>query len=155
MPQGLSYVLYTGSGLGAGLLRSNEDVFADFVLCRFNDIVWIDVSRVVARAAVNSIHSTVRSDDPVIAGAAEQLVYTETAIYAVVTGSATYHIETTAPVAIVVASQTPERVCGTQPVDAVQLIGAFEVVLPKGAPYIFGQRHPAEQNHTYQQCPTK
>ena len=53
MPQGLSYVLYTGSGLGAGLLRSNEDVFADLVLCRFNDIVWIDVSRVVARAAVN------------------------------------------------------------------------------------------------------
>jgi len=143
------------TAVGAGLLRSNEDVFADFVLCRFNDIVWIDVGRVVARAAVNSIHSTVRSEDPVIAGAAEQLVYTETAIYAVVTGSATYRVETTATVAIVVASQTHDRVFGTESVDAVQLISAFEVVLPKGAPYVFGKRHPAEQHHSYQQRPTK
>jgi len=155
MPQGLSYVLYTGSGLGAGLLRSNEDVFADLVLCRFNDIVWIDVSRVVARAAVNSIHSTVRSDDPVIAGTTEQIVFTETAIYAVLTPSAIYIVGTTATVAIVVAFKSRDGVCGTEPVDAVQLIGAFEVVLPKGAPDVFGQRHPAYQQHSYQQRPTK
>src|SRR5215217_8449945 len=150
MPQGLFYVLYIGSGLGAGLLRSNEDVFADLVLCRFNDIVWIDVSRVVACAAVNSIHSTVRSEDAVIAGAAEQIVYTETAIYAVVTASATYLVGTTAAVAIVVASQTRERVCGTEPVDAVHLIGACEVVLLKSTSYVFGQRHPAEHDHSHQ-----
>jgi hypothetical protein len=33
------------SGLGAGLFRSNEDMFADLVLCRFNDIVRIDLLR--------------------------------------------------------------------------------------------------------------
>jgi hypothetical protein len=155
MPQKLSYVLCRGSGLGTGLLHSKEDVFTDLVLCRFNDIVWIDVSRVVARAAVNSIHSTVRSDDRVIVGAAEQLIYTETAIYAVVTASAIYLVETTAPVAIVVASLTRYGVLGTESVDAVQLIGALEVVLAKGAPYVFGQRYPAEHHHSYQQSPAK
>jgi len=47
---------------------------------------------------------TVRSKDRVIATATEQVVFTETAIYAVVTGSATYLVGTTAAVAIVVAS---------------------------------------------------
>jgi hypothetical protein len=94
---------------------------------------------------------TVRSEDRVIAGATEQVVFTETAIYAVVTASATYHVGTTATVAIVVASQTRDLVCGTEPVDPVQLIGACAVVLPKSAPYVFGQRHPAEHDHSYQQ----
>jgi hypothetical protein len=74
---------------------------------------------------------TVRSEDRVIAEATELIVLTETAIYAVVTGSATYHVGTTATVAIVVACPTPERVFGTEPVDPVVLRGAFEVVLAK------------------------
>ena len=57
-------------------------------------------------------HLTVGSEDRVIAGATEQVVLTEPAVYAVVTGSATYFVETTAAVAVVVACQTRERVCG-------------------------------------------
>ena len=59
-----------------------------------------------------SIHLTVGGEDRVIAGAAEQIVLTEPAVYAVVAGSAEYLVETTAAVAVVVASQTRERVCG-------------------------------------------
>jgi hypothetical protein len=87
-----------------GNLRSLEDVFADRCLCRVNLIYFIDVGRVVVTsAAVNVILLTVRSEDRVIGGTTEQIVLTETAVYAVVTVSATYHIETTATVAIVVA----------------------------------------------------
>jgi len=131
-------------------------VFADRCLCRVNVIFYIDVGRVVVTsAAVNVIHSTVRSEDRVIVGAAEQVVLTETAIYTVVTTSATYLVGTTAAVAIVVACLSPYGVCGTEPVDAVQLIGACEVVLLESAPYVFGQRHPAEHDHPYQQRPAK
>ena len=135
-----------------GLLLSHEEVFAvlDGV------VKLIDVGRVVVtKAAVNFIHSSVGSEDRVIATATEQDVFTEPAIYAVVTGSATYGVGTTAAVAIVVACQTPERVCVTEPVDAVQLVSAFEVIGPKSSPYVFGQRHPAEHDHSYQQSPAK
>ena len=156
MPKGLSYVLYTGSGLGAGLLRSNEDVFAGRCLCRVNFIFFIDVGRVVVtKSAVNVIHFTVGSEDRVIVGTTKQVILTETAIYAVVTLSATYLVVTTAAVAIVVACQTLDRVCGAEPVDAIQLTGACEVVLLKSAPNVFGQRHPTEHDHPYQQRPTK
>jgi hypothetical protein len=94
---------------GDGNLRSLEDVFADRCLCRVNFIYFIDVGRVVVTsAAVNVIHLTVRSEDRVIGGTTEQIVLTETAVYAVVTVSATYHIETTATVAIVVARPSPD-----------------------------------------------
>src|SRR5215207_5005325 len=73
----------------------------------------------------------------------------------ILTVSAPYLVGTTTAVAIVVACPTPERVFGTEPVDAVHLIGAFEVVWPKSAPYVFGQRHPAEHDHSHQQHPTK
>ena len=54
MPQGLSYVLYRGYGLGGGNLRSLEDVFAGRCLCRVNVIFYIDAGRVVVTsAAVN------------------------------------------------------------------------------------------------------
>src|SRR5829696_5860521 len=156
MPKGLSYVLYTGSGLGAGLLRSNEDVFAGRCLCRVNFIFFIDVGRVVVtKSAVNVIHFTVGSEDRVIVGTTKQVILTETAIYAVVTLSAMYLVVTTAAVAVVVACQTYDGVCGTEPVDAVQLTGALEVILLKCAPYVFGQRHPAEHDHSYQQRPAK
>src|SRR5918911_3696109 len=128
------------------LENSYEDIFA----VRVNVIYFIDVGRVIALTAVNYIQSTLRSADRVIAVVAEQVVFTETAIYAVITGSATYLVGTTAAVAIVVASQTRERVCGAEPVDAVHLIGACEVVLLKSAPYVFGQRHPAEHDHSHQ-----
>jgi hypothetical protein len=98
---------------------------------------------------------TVRSEDRVIAATTEQVVFTETAIYAVITVSAKDHVGTTAAVAIVVASLTRDRVCGTEPVDAVRLIGALEVVLLESAPYVFGQRHTAEHHHSYQQSPAK
>jgi hypothetical protein len=131
-------------------------VFAGRCLCRVNVIYFIDVGRVVVtKSAVNGIHFTVGSEDRVIGGATERVVLTETAIYAVVTVSATYLIETTAAVAIVVASITPYHVCGTEPVDAVLLIGAFKVILLESAPYVLGQRHPAEHDHSYQQRPAK
>jgi hypothetical protein len=116
--------------LHSRLENSREDLFA----VRVNVIFFIDVGRVIALTAVNYIQSTVGSEDLVIAVVAEQVVFTETAIYAVVTGSATYRVGTTAAVAIVVASQTPERVFGTEPVDPVFLIAAFEVIGPKSAP---------------------
>jgi hypothetical protein len=66
-------------------------VFADRCLCRVNFIYYIDVGRVVVtKSAVDVIHLTVRSEDRVIGGTTEQLVLTETAVYAVVTVSATY-----------------------------------------------------------------
>jgi hypothetical protein len=135
-----------------GLLLSQEDVLAvlDGV------VKLIDVGRVVVTsAAVNFIHLTVGSEDRVIARTTEQDVLTESAVYAVVTGPATYRVGTTAAVAIVVASQTHDRVRGSEPVDAVQLRGACKVVLAKSAPYVFGQRHPAEHDHSYQQRPAK
>jgi hypothetical protein len=135
-----------------GLLLSHEEVFAvlDGV------VKLIDVGRVVVTsAAVNFIHSTVGSEDRVIVRTTEQDVFTEPAIYAVVTGPATYLVVTTAAVAIVVACPTHDRVCGTEPVDAVQLRGACELILLKSAPYVFGQRHPAEHDHSYQQRPAK
>src|SRR5215208_5939573 len=137
--------------LHSRLENSRKDLFA----VRVNDIFLIDVGRVIALTAVNYIQSTVGSEDRVIAVVAEQVVFTETAIYAVVTGSATYRVGTTAAVAIVVASQAPERVFGTEPVDPVFLIAAFDVIGPKSAPYICGQRHPAEHDHSYQQHPPK
>ena len=97
----------------------------------------IDVGRVVVTsAAVNFIHSSVGSEDRVIVKTTEQDVFTEPAIYAVVTASAHYFIGTTATVAIVVACPTYDRVCGTEPVDAVQLRGACELIRPKSSPYI-------------------
>lgn len=78
--------VYTGSGLGplgrpwAGVLPSNEDVFADRCLCRVDVIFFIDVGRVGARTALDLIGSSVGSEDRVIAGTAEQVVYTETAM---------------------------------------------------------------------------
>src|SRR5688500_7235308 len=117
-----------------GLLLSHEDAFA--VLDRV--VKFIDVGRVVVTsAAVNFIHSTVGSEDRVIARTTEQDVFTEPAVYAVVTGPATYLVVTTAAVAIVVACPTHDRVCGSEPVDAVQLRGACELILLKSAPYVF------------------
>src|SRR5215216_519631 len=143
-----------GSGLGVGNLRSLEDVFADRCLRRVNVIFCIDVGRVVVTsAAVNVIHSTVRSDDRIVGGTTEQIVLTETAVYAVVTVSAIYHVGTTAAVTIVVAYLTRDRVFGTETVDPVVLIGAREVVPLKSAPYVLGQGHPAEHDHSYQQRP--
>jgi|SRR5829696_658431 hypothetical protein len=133
------------------LENSQEDVFAVYDI----DIFFIDVGRVGAQTAINYVQLTVRSEDRVIAASTEQVVLTETAVYAVVTVSAPYLVGTTTAVAIVVACPTPERVFGTEPVDAVHLIGAFEVVWPKSAPYVFGQRHPAEHDHSHQQHPTK
>src|SRR5215208_7454855 len=115
-------------------MRLLENSYVDVFAVRVNVIFFIDVGRVIALTAINYIHSTVRSADGVIAVVAEQVVLTETAIYAVVTGSATYRVGTTAAVAIVVASQTPERVFGTEPVDPVFLIAAFDVIGPKSAP---------------------
>jgi hypothetical protein len=156
MPKRLSYVLYRGYGLGGRKLLSLENVFAGRCLCRVNFIYFIDVGRVVVtKSAVNVIHFTVGSEDRVILWTTEQIVLTETAIYAVVTLSATYLVVTTAAVAVVVACQTYDGVCGTEPVDAVQLTGALEVILLKCAPYVFGQRHPAEHDHSYQQRPAK
>src|SRR5215208_3349142 len=60
----------------------------------------------VTSAAVDVVLLTVRSADRVIAGTTEQVVFTETAIYAVVTASATYLVVTTTAVAIVFACQT-------------------------------------------------
>src|SRR5215217_8470559 len=133
------------------LENSYEDVFA----VRVNVIYFIDVGRVIALTAVNYIQSTVRSADRVIAVVAEQVVFTETAIYAVVTGSATYLVGTTAAVAVVVACLSQNHVCGTEPVDPVHLIGTYEGIAPKSTPYVFGQRYPAEHDHPYQQRPTK
>jgi hypothetical protein len=130
---------------------SLEDVLAVSV----DYVRLIDVDCVIALTAVTLIHLTVRSADRVIATATEQLILTETAIYAVVTGCATYHVGTTAAVAIVVACLSRDGVCGTESVDAVHLSGALEYVLLKCAPYVFGQRHPAEQHHSYQQSPAK
>jgi hypothetical protein len=135
-----------------GLLLSHEEVFAvlDGV------VKLIDVGRVVVtKAAVNFIHSSVGSEDRVIARTTQQDVFTEPAVYAVVTGPATYLVVTTAAVAIVVACPTYDRVCVTEPVDAVQLRGASEFIRPKSSPYILGQRHPAEHDHSYQQSPAK
>lgn len=135
-----------------GLLLSHEEVFA--VL--YGVVKLIDVGRVVVtKAAVNFIHLSVGSEDRVIARTTQQDVFTETAVYAVVTGPATYLVGTTATVAIVVACPTYERVCVTEPVDAVQLRGASELIRPKSSPYIRGQRHPAEHDHSYQQSPAK
>jgi hypothetical protein len=138
------------------LFLSLEDVFA--VLDGVDKL--IDVGRVlVTKSAVDFIHSTVGSEDRVVAGTTGQDVLTEPAIYAVVTVSATYLVPTTAAVAIVVACPTHDRVCGTEPVDPVQLTGAFEGVGPgigpKSAPYVFGQRHPAKHDHSYQKHPAK
>jgi hypothetical protein len=84
MPQGLSYVLYRGYGLGSGNLRSLEDVFAGRCLCRVNVIFYIDVGCViVTKSTVNVIRSTVGGENRVIGGTTEQVVLTETAIYAV------------------------------------------------------------------------
>jgi hypothetical protein len=136
-----------------GLLLSHEEVFAAL---DGGEVKLIDVGRVVVTsAAVNFIHSTVGSEDRVIFRTTEQDVFTEPAIYAVVTASAPYLIVTTATVAIVVACPTYDRVCGTEPVDAVQLRGACELIRLKSAPYILGQRHPAEHDHSYQQSPAK
>src|SRR5688500_14761311 len=119
-------------------------------------VLVIYVSRVVGTsAAVDVVLVTVRSADRVIEGTTEQLVDTETAIYTVVTASATYLIVTTAAVAIVVACPSRDRVCGTESVDPVHPRGACEVVLLKSAPYVFGQRHPAEHDYSYQQRPAK
>src|SRR5215208_5488896 len=131
------------------LENSYEDVFA----VRVNVIYFIDVGRVIALTAVNYIQSTVRSADRVIAVVAEQVVFTETAIYAVVTGSATYLVGTTAAIAIVVACLTPYHVCATEPVEPVQLIGAYEGIWPKSARFVVGQRHPTDHDHSYQQHP--
>jgi hypothetical protein len=72
-----------------------------------------------------------------------------------ITVSATYHVEATAAVAMVVAWQTPDLICGAETVDPVLLRGACEVVLLESAPYVFGQRHTAEHDHSYQQHPAK
>jgi hypothetical protein len=113
---------FTGSGLGPvsyldGLLLGDEKVLADRCLCRVDDVFLIDVGRVGAHTAVYSILLTVGSEDRVIARAAEQIVHTEPAVYAVVAGSAKYLVETTAAVAVVVACQTKERICGAEPVE--------------------------------------
>ena len=95
-----------------GIPSGDEEVFADRRLCRVDDIFLIDVGRVGANTAVYAILLTVGSEDRVIAWAAEQIVLTEPAVYAIVTWSATNLVETTTAVAVVVASQTRERVCG-------------------------------------------
>jgi hypothetical protein len=89
---------------------------------------------VVTSAAVDVVLVPVRSADRVIAGTTEQLVETETAIYAVLAASAPYLVVTTAAIAIVVACPTRDRVCGTKPVDPVQLRGACELNLLESTP---------------------
>ena len=75
------------------LCLSLPDVFAVLM----DGVLVIYVSRVVVtKSAVNLIRSTVGSEDRVIAETTKQIVLTETAIYAVVTVSATYHVEATA-----------------------------------------------------------
>jgi hypothetical protein len=89
------------------LCLSLPDVFA--VL---DGVLVIDVGRVVrTSAAVDVVLETIRSADRVIVGTTQQLVETETAIYAVHTESAIYLVGTTATVAIVVACQTRYGVC--------------------------------------------
>jgi len=73
------------------LFLSHEEVFAGRCLCGVNVIYFIDVGRVVVtKSAVNVISLTVGSADRVIGGTTKQVVLTETAIYAIVTVSATY-----------------------------------------------------------------
>jgi hypothetical protein len=110
------------------LCLSLPDVFT--VL--FDDVLVINVGRVVVTStAIDAVLKTVRGADRVVAGTTEQPVEAKTAIYAVVSASATCLILTTATVAIVVACQARDRVFGTEPVDPVQLRGAREIVLPK------------------------
>ncbi len=135
-PRGLSFAfLFSYYPLHRLLERtSHEDDFVDPRLVGADVVFCIDVGRIDARAAVDLINLPVHCGDRVIAGATEQHVVTEIAIYAVVTVSAKYLVGTTAAVAIVLACQTPDSVCGTESVDPVHLIGALEVVLPESAP---------------------